>query len=266
MRPPRWSHKDTHGARMMTIKRTLMVWCVTSVVLSLQAIPMHADESTTTIETGRLLAILLDCGRVTIAANQSLINDPDKDDKGFTPEVFEQQVLATFQARTGIDLHDLDRATVPAGAKPLLARLIEESKKTVDSYQPAINVPGVKYKGLIPATFGTETASRFQAWSGIYMKQIAPVALLRNPKNKPDDYEAAALQKLENGSFRENDKIFGETLDGKTVRVLLPLFYAKPCLTCHGEPKGKRDISGYPREGGKEGDLGGAISVKIDLK
>jgi hypothetical protein len=53
-------------------------------------------------------------------------------------------------------------------------------------------------------------------------------------------------------------------MDGKSVRILLPLFYDKACLICHGEPKGQRDISGYPKEGAKEGDLGGAISVKID--
>jgi general secretion pathway protein A len=47
---------------------------------------------------------------------------------------------------------------------------------------------------------------------------------------------------------------------------MLPLYYNKACLDCHGEPKGQRDITGYPREGGKEGELGGAISVKLPLK
>ena len=31
-----------------------------------------------------------------------------------------------------------------------------------------------------------------------------------------------------------------------------------------GEPKGEKDISGYMKEGAKEGDLGGAISVKLN--
>ena len=48
------------------------------------------------------------------------------------------------------------------------------------------------------------------------------------------------------------------------MRVLLPLFYEKACLSCHGQPKGERDITGYSREGAKEGELGGAISVKIE--
>jgi hypothetical protein len=37
-------------------------------------------------------------------------------------------------------------------------------------------------------------------------------------------------------------------------------------LSCHGEPKGQPDVSGYKKEGAKEGDLGGAISVKVPLK
>ena len=48
-------------------------------------------------ETGRLLAILLDSGRVAIGRYQSLLNDPSKGDKGFTPEVwvFSAQEIAS---------------------------------------------------------------------------------------------------------------------------------------------------------------------------
>ena len=35
------------------------------------------------------------------------------------------------------------------------------------------------------------------------------------------------------------------------------------CLTCHGEPKGEIDVTGYPKEGGKLGDLGGVISITL---
>jgi len=216
-------------------------------------------------ETGRLLAILLDTGRAAVAKQQDLINDASKANKGFTSDIFEQQVAEEFQQRTGIALKNLEAAQVPAMAKPLLARLLQESKKTIDTYQSVINVPGFSYKGLIPATFGTETAARFQAWSGIYMKQTAPQHLVRNPRNTPDEYEAAVLAKFSSASSAETpDTVFTEvTEDGKFVRVLLPLFYRRPCLVCHGEPKGQRDISGYPREGAKEGELGGAISVKL---
>ena len=162
-------------------------------------------------------------------------------------------------------LADLEAAEIPAMAKPLLARLMQESKKTIDTYQAVINVQGFAYKGLIPATFGTETATRFQSWSGIYMKQTAPSHLVRNPRNKPDEYESAAFARMAaNPSSDTPDKVLVEvTEEGKFVRVLLPLFYHRACLACHGEPKGQRDISGFPREGAKEGDLGGAISIKL---
>lgn len=219
-------------------------------------------------ETGRLIAILLDSGRTTIALNQSLINDKTRGDKGLTPEVFEQQLIVVFRERTGIDLASLTQAQIPEMAKPLLKRLVEESKKTLASYQTVINLPGLAYKGLIPATFGTETAARFQVWSGIYLKQTAPSHLLRNPKNKPDEYELTILERLANSDRpQQNDTTVSETLEReKTVRVILPLYYGKACLSCHGEPKGERDITGYPREGGREGELGGAISVKLPLQ
>jgi hypothetical protein len=225
-----------------------------------------ADEEA--VETGRLLAILLDSGRVTVGANQSLINDPDKADKGFTPEVFEKQLAEKFKERAKVDLHNLKTEKVPAAAKQLLPQLVDASKKTVADYQPVINKQGVGFKGFIPATFGTQTAAKFTAKSGVYLKQTTTDNLLRNPKNKADEFESGVLKKFADHSYpRQGEKIVSETVDGgKSVRVMLPLFYGKGCLGCHGEPKGEKDISGYMKEGAKEGDLGGAVSVKLAAK
>ena len=238
---------------------------VVPLVLTCLPLPAAAGPVEDASETGRLLAILLDTGRAAIANRQDLINDASKGNKGFTSDVFERQVAQEFQQRTGVTLTNLEAAEVPAMAKPLLARLMQESKKTIDTYQAVINIPGFAYKGLIPATFGTETATRFQSWSGIYLKQTAPSHLVRNPRNKPDEYESAAFARFAAAPSSDTpDKVLAEVTDeGKFVRVLLPLFYHRACLACHGEPKGQRDISGYPREGAKEGELGGAISVKL---
>lgn len=246
----------------------IMTTCFALTLLILMPTASWAGPIEDAIETGRLLAILLDTGRGVIAKNQGLINDASKGDKGFTSQVFQQQIVQEFQQRTGIALSNLEGAQIPAMSKPLLSRLMEEAKKTIDTYQSVINVPGFAYKGLIPATFGTETATRFQSWSGIYLKQTAPSHLVRNPRNKPDDYEAEVLSRFSTSDSQQTpDKVFAELTDeGKYVRALLPLFYGHACLACHGEPKGQRDISGFPREGGKEGELGGAISVKIPLK
>lgn len=225
-------------------------------------------ESQEAAETARLLAMLLDAGRLTVARNQDLINDPSKGDKGFTPEVFEAQLGEEFRNRTGVALSDIQTEAVPPMARPLLGKLLEESKKTIAYHQVVINIPGVRYKGLIPATFGTETAQRFQKWSGVYLKQTAPQRLVRNPTNAPDTYESDVLTRIAAQSNESTSNgIISEVVEGgRAVRLLLPLFYGKSCLGCHGEPRGERDISGYPKEGAKEGDLGGAISVKISLK
>lgn len=249
--------------RSTAIGRVLCIVFLTAVL-----IPVAAGASPDLVETGRLLAILLDAGRATVGANQPLINDASKGDKGFTPEVFEKQTIDKFKSRTGVDLSNLKAASVPERAKTLLPQLMAASKATVAKNQDSINRSGVAFKAFTPAHFGTQAAAEFSEKSGVYLKQTTTDALLRNPKNKADDYETAVLAKFSAPSYpRQGDKSIGESVDGgKAVRVLLPLFYGKACLSCHGEPKGEQDISGYKKEGAKEGDLGGAISVKLPAK
>jgi general secretion pathway protein A len=249
------------------LRFTLMALLSAFIIASFYSSWGRAQDHEQEREASRLLAVLFDSGRVVVGMNQDLINDASKGDKGFTSAVFEKQVLKVFEQRTGINLSN-SSDKIPAMARPLLDRLLEESKKTIDSYQTPINLPGIRYKGLIPATFGTETAKRFQTWSGIYLRQIAPEKFLRNIKNKPDAYEAAVLQALaeQASTSAESHPKWEVTDGGQTLRLMLPLYYSKACLDCHGEPKGQRDVSGYPREGGKEGELGGAISVKLPLK
>ena len=45
--------------------------------------------------------------------------------------------------------------------------------------------------------------------------------------------------------------------------MAVPEYYAASCLSCHGGPKGDIDVTGYPKEGGSEGDLGGVISISL---
>ncbi|HEX9284982.1 MAG TPA: hypothetical protein VF879_04865, partial [Nitrospirales bacterium] len=91
--------------------------------------PSTAQANPDVIETGRLLAILLDSGRVTIAGIQALVNDPEKGDKGYTPDVFEQQLIKKFKERSGVDLTNLKDEKVPSQAKQLLPMLVESCKK-----------------------------------------------------------------------------------------------------------------------------------------
>ena len=215
-------------------------------------------------ETGRLLAVLLDSGRVVVGKAQPKINNPRLDDKGFSPAVFESQLRREFQTRAGYDLRDLASAPMPDRAKPLLLKLARLMQQAVQDVQSDINKKGLGFKNFIPATFGTKVAEQFSKDTGLKLRQIGPPGMApRNPDNKPDEQEEQALVVIQKSHPRAGDHIVEQPLAGYGVRVLLPLFYTRQCLACHGKPKGEVDISGYEKEGFKEGDLGGAISVSV---
>jgi hypothetical protein len=44
---------------------------------------------------------------------------------------------------------------------------------------------------------------------------------------------------------------------------MVPEYYPASCLACDGSPKGEMDITGYPKEGAKRGDLGAVISITL---
>ncbi|MEQ1795278.1 MAG: DUF3365 domain-containing protein [Nitrospira sp.] len=218
-------------------------------------------------ETARLLAKLLQAGRLVIEQNQTLIDDIHKGDKGFTPDAFERQMSDVFRQRTGIDLSLFSAkqtaVAIPPLARNLLPALIDASKDVVRDAQVVINQRGIGYKNFIPATFGSQAAARFSKRSHVQLKQTALQP--RNPKNEPDEYESSVLHWL---SGRPNgDAYVSELTDsGSTLRVVMPIYYQHACLACHGTPRGEWDISGYPKEGAQEGELAGAISVKIPLR
>jgi hypothetical protein len=75
-------------------------------------------------ETARLLAKLLQSGRLVIEHNQALIDDPHRGEKGFTPEVFERQLREEFRQRTGIDLSTLSHTKADFAVPPLARELL----------------------------------------------------------------------------------------------------------------------------------------------
>lgn len=211
--------------------------------------------------TARYLTILLNVGRLVVERNQPLINDPEQGDKGFTPDSFERDVVAEFRQQTGIDLKHLP-PHLPALTKELLPLLLESGKQVVADAQLVINQRGIGYKNFIPATFGSQTSRKFSSRSRVTLKQTTLNP--RNPKNAPDAYEERVLKRL--ATQPASNEPLAEWVDGgRTLRMMTPIYYSEDCLSCHGSPAGILDISGYPREGAREGDLAGAISVQIPV-
>ncbi|MBH0209475.1 MAG: DUF3365 domain-containing protein [Nitrospira sp.] len=211
--------------------------------------------------TAQLLTNLLNAGRVVVEQNQTLINDPSRGDKEFTPEVFERLLREEFFQQTHIDLKH-PPSSLPSLAKELLAALLLASKEVVGDAQFVINQRGIGYKNFIPATFGSQTARKFSNRSHVTIKQTTLNP--RNLKNTPDPYEEAVLNRL-----ARQTAVTAPTVewvdDGRLLRTVMPIYYSDDCLTCHGSPKGILDISGYPREGAQAGDLAGAISIQIPV-
>ena len=56
---------------------------------------------------------------------------------------------------------------------------------------------------------------------------------------------------------------FQDSKGRPAFRMAMPEYYDASCLVCHGGPKGEMDVTGYPKEGGKEGELGGVISITL---
>ena len=210
-------------------------------------------------QTAQLLTTFLNAGRLVVDRNQSLINDPGKGEKGFTPEVFERLVRDEFLEQTRIDLSQ-PPASLPSSAQALLAALLLASKDVVGDAQFVINQRGIGYKNFIPATFGSQAARKFSNRSHVTIKQTTLNP--RNLKNTPDAYEETVLERLANQPASTTPIV--EWVDGgRVLRTMMPIYYSEDCLTCHGNPKGILDISGYPREGAQAGELAGAISIQI---
>jgi hypothetical protein len=145
---------------------------------------------------------------------------------------------------------------------------MEAITEVMDENQAAINQKGLGFKGFVPAVFGRLVNEKFRMKVGqeADVKVTAPRELVRNRKALPDDWESQVIETKLMQADWPKDKIFtAETPVGgrSAFRVLIPEYYGQGCLQCHGEPKGDFDVTGYPKEGGKLGDLGGVISITL---
>jgi hypothetical protein len=213
--------------------------------------------------TARSLADMLRAGRTVVSNNQARINDPAIGDKGLTGAVFLQQTLAVYLKSTGADPAAVD----PNSRQGRLQRAqMDAIVEVVDAHQGMLNAPGVGFKGFIPAYFARVVNESFEkrAKGDAIIKVTAPEYLVRNRKARPDAWEKDVIA----GKLLAADWPRGQAYSAvvnaggrQAFRMMMPEYYAASCLTCHGAPKGETDITGFPKEGGKEGDLGAVISI-----
>ncbi|MGC1488922.1 MAG: DUF3365 domain-containing protein [Albidovulum sp.] len=227
------------------------------------AIAQAAPDMATNAFIGERLASVLRAGRGVVAANQDLINDPARGDKGLTGDAFLDEMTALYQSRWG----EPPLAQMAGNADLEVIKIQLAAMKTViDESQGTINAPGVGFKGFIPAVFARLVNERFaeNMNAAAVVKVTAPLELVRNRKARPDDWETKIIdENFRNAAWEKGAPYFEEvTANGETVfRMIFPEYYTESCLSCHGGPAGEMDVTGFPKEGGALGELAGAISI-----
>jgi Protein of unknown function (DUF3365) len=246
----------------MRLSRFISVVLMFAVCASLA--PASAAE-VDDIVLGEHLAALLRAGRGVVSKHQDRINDPAIGDKGIDGESVVGEAVAAYAENVGGP--PLSDAT-PEPERHLMQALMDSMREIVDEHEAEIDTPGLGFKGFIPAVYGRMVGERFAEKVGTeaQIKVTAPVDLVRNRKARPDDWERSIIE----GHFLRPDWKKGEPFTEQVevagrpaFRILMPEYYSASCLTCHGKPAGDVDVTGYPKEGGAEGDLGGAISITL---
>jgi Protein of unknown function (DUF3365) len=235
---------------------------VAGLVTTAPAANSTADDGA---QIGESLATMLSAVRTVISKNQDRINNPDIGDKGLDGKAVLSEAGVLYQQATG---------TAPASIDPnsLHGRLIrmqmDAIAEVMEVHQETINRQDVGFKGFIPAVFARLVNEAFGRRAGgiAEMKVTAPPQLIRNPKVQPDPWELDVIRtKLMSASWPKSQPYTASTeKNGMPVqRILIPEYYGGSCLSCHGSPQGEIDITGFAKEGAKEGDLGGIISITL---
>jgi hypothetical protein len=211
------------------------------------------------------LADMLRAARAVVSAEQDRINNASIGDKGLSGDVVLERAVENFKAATGIDPKSVDPHS---RFGRLLAAEMTAIRNVMREVQDVINQSGVGFKGFVPAVFGRMVTEHFQQIIGrdAEIKVTAPRELVRNRKALPDAWETEVIRTRLMSPEWEKGKVYAigaKKGNRDAFRMLVPEYYTEGCLSCHGVPKGEVDITGYPKEGGKLGDLGGIISVTL---
>jgi len=248
--------------RAMCVAGALVI-CAAMSVGSLSVIGAASDDEDKVIADS--LAAMLQASRTVISRNQERINNPDIGDKGLDGKSVLDQSVKIYQEATKTDPLKVDPSSRHGR---LLRAQMDAIVEVMDSNQKTINQPGVGFKAFIPATFGRLVNESFakRAAGDAEMKVTAPIDLIRNRKARPDQWEDEVIRDKLLAPNWPKGQLFAAVASSNgrpAFRVAVPEYYAASCLSCHGGPKGQIDVTGYPKEGGKEGDLGGVISITL---
>lgn len=246
--------------------------CIAAIGLLLSAaiaiatnVPAFSQSANEDAQIAKSLATMLRAGRTVVSRNQDRINDPNLGDKGLDGKTVLAESVKIYLEITKLDPLSIDAKTRHG---KLIRAQMDSIVEVMDVHQQTINRQGVGFKGFIPAVFGRLVNEAFgrRAADFAEMKVTAPLQLVRNARARPDQWETEVIKDKLLSPGWPKDQFFAAVaqLKGKTAyRTAVPEYYGSSCLTCHGSPKGEFDLTGFPKDGASEGDLGGVISITL---
>ena len=227
--------------------------------------PVQATAAESDLDMALLLADVLRAARSEIASQQPNINNELVGDKGLGGPVIIERILKRLS-----EAGKPDPKQFPVSSREgrLINAQLNAIEEVIEENQVLINSKGIGFKGFVPAVFAQLSNERFSEKMGqiAEIKVTAPINLVRNRKTRPDKWEHNTIETKFMASNWPKGELFSEITtakNGEAFRVMVPEYYGKACLSCHGNPSGELDVTGYPKEGGKLNDLGGAISVTL---
>ena len=205
--------------------------------------------------TAEMISTAFIVGRVVVFNHMPLITNAELGDKGFTGQFFKKKWL---------DEPAMQLVNLTPEMKPIYEKLVWAGTTAIDNNQDRFNVKGVKWKGFLPARWAREAGELLNSRTGILIKQ--PSIAYRALGNAPDPVEKAVLTKFvdpkHDGEPHGEFAMMGKQ---KVYRYFEPIRLEKPCLGCHGKPKGELDMLGYEKDGLDAGDVFGMMSVTIPV-
>ena len=118
-----------------------------------------------------------------------------------------------------------------------------------------------EFKGLQCSIAGRSVGAYFSRDTDYTVRYVSDTP--RNRADEPDAFEQAAIDAFRADPGLTEYYAFAD-IDGQRVfRYAEPMTLVESCLSCHGEPAGEIDLSGYPREGLPEGYIYGVLSMQI---
>jgi hypothetical protein len=214
---------------------------------------------------GRSVTNLFKATRKVISQSQKLINDKNSGEKGLTGDAVIEKAWKNYKESFKDDLGDLS-------SHPLKEKVLKSfeaaTREVMTNAQPLINKRGLGFKRFLPAIFARHVSDSFnRIMDGkAQIKLTAPRNYIRNRTNRPDNWESNVIENFFKKNNYTKDKPFTEESSHKgkpAFRFIIPEYYSISCLKCHGEPKGAIDVSGGKKEGGKLGELAGAVSFVL---